>query len=268
MTTSPDKVDSEEAAATPSVPDLTGRVAVVTGASRGIGYFIAKQMAAAGAHVIAVARTVGGLEELDDEIKAEAARTGKGAATLVPLDLADMEGIDRLGGAVNDRWGKLDILVANAGVLGVIAPIGHVEAKTFEKVMTINLTSTWRLIRSVDPLLRKSDAGRAILMSSGAAHAGRAFWAPYAASKAAVEAFARSWADETRNMPLCVNAFDPGATRTAMRAQAMPGEDPETLPHPSEVAAWVLPLASPALTETGRIFQARQKRWVSYRLPD
>ena len=138
-------------------------------------------------HVIAVARTVGGLEELDDEIKAERARTGKGEATLVPLDLADMEGIDRLGGAIYERWGKLDILVANAGVLGTISPIGHVEAKTFEKVMTINVTSTWRLIRSVDPLLRASEAGRAIILSSNAAHSARAFWAPYAASKAAVE---------------------------------------------------------------------------------
>jgi NAD(P)-dependent dehydrogenase (short-subunit alcohol dehydrogenase family) len=247
--------------------DLTGRIAVVTGASRGIGYFIAKHMAAAGAHVIAVARTVGGLEELDDEIKAERGRTGRGEATLVPLDLADMEGIDRLGGAIHERWGKLDILVANAGVLGVIAPIGHVEAKTFEKVMTINVTATWRLIRSVDPLLRLSDAGRAIVLSSGAAHSARAFWSPYAASKAAVEALARSWADETRNYPLRVNAVDPGATRTAMRAQAMPGENPETLPHPSEIAARIVPLADPALTRTGQIFQARHDRWVSYREP-
>ena len=132
-----------------------------------------------------------------------------GQATLVPLDLADMAGIDRLGGAIHERWGKLDILVANAGVLGVIAPIGHVEAKTFEKVMTINVTATWRLIRSVDPLLRLSDAGRAIILSSGAAHSARAFWAPYAASKAAVEALARSWADETQNMPLRVNCRRP-----------------------------------------------------------
>src|SRR6185436_18629888 len=194
-------------------------------------------MAAAGAHVIAVARTVGGLEELDDEIKATRARTGKGEATLVPLDLIDMAGIDRLGGAINERWGRLDILVANAAVLGVIAPIGHVEAKVFEKVMTINVTSTWRLIRSVDPLLRLSDAGRAIVLSSGLAHSARAFWAPYAASKAAVETLTRSWAHETENMPLRVNAVDPGATRTAMRAQAMPGENPETLPHPAVIAA-------------------------------
>jgi NAD(P)-dependent dehydrogenase (short-subunit alcohol dehydrogenase family) len=249
-------------------PDLTDRVVLVTGASRGIGYHIAKQMAAAGAHVIAVARTVGGLEELDDEIKAEHARTGKGEATLVPLDLTDMAGIDRLGGAIHERWKKLDILVANAGVLGVIAPIGHVEAKVFEKVMAVNVTGTWRLIRSVDPLLRMSDAGRAIIMSSGAAHSAGAFWAPYAASKAAVEALARSWADETKNIALRVNSFDPGATRTAMRAQAMPGENPETLPHPSEIAAKVLPLASAELTETGKIYQARNDRFVSYRLPE
>ena len=186
----------------------------------------------------------------------------------MPLDLTDMAGIDRLGGAIHDRWKKLDILVANAGVLGVISPIGHVEAKVFEKVMAVNVTGTWRLIRSVDPLLRFSDAGRAIVVTSNAAHSARAFWAPYAASKAAVETLARSWADETRNLPLRVNAFDPGRTRTAMRAQAMPGENPETLPHPSEIAAKILPLASPALTETGMIYQANQDRFVAHRQPE
>jgi NAD(P)-dependent dehydrogenase (short-subunit alcohol dehydrogenase family) len=248
-------------------PDLTGRIALVTGASRGIGYFIAKQMAAAGAHVIAVARTVGGLEELDDEIKANRDKTGKGEATLAPLDLTDMAGIDRLGGAIHERWGRLDILVANAGVLGVIAPIGHVEAKTFEKVFAVNVTGTWRLIRSVDPLLRQSDAGRAIILSSGLAHSARAFWAPYAASKAAVETLMRSWAHETENLPLRVNAADPGATRTAMRAQAVPGENPETLPHPSDVAARILPMASTSVTVTGKIYQAKHDRWVSYLQP-
>ena len=249
-------------------PDLSNRIALVTGASRGIGYQIAKQMAAAGAHVIAVARTVGGLEDLDDEIKAEHAKTGKGEATLVPLDLADMAAIDRLGGAINERWGRLDVLVANAGMLGVISPIGHVEAKVFEKVMTINVTATWRLIRSVDPLLRKSDAGRAIVLSSSAAHSARAFWGPYATSKAAVETLTRSWADETRNFPLRVNAADPGATRTAMRAQAMPGEDPQTLPHPAEIATRILLMAAPDLTHTGMLYQARHNRWVSYRQPE
>ncbi|CAG0974746.1 MAG: SDR family NAD(P)-dependent oxidoreductase [Rhizobiaceae bacterium] len=243
-------------------PDLSGRIALVTGASRGIGYFLARGLAAAGAHVIAVARTVGGLEELDDEIKAAG-----GEATLVPLDLTDMAGIDRLGGAIHERWGKLDIMVANAAILGVIAPIGHVEAKVFDKVMAVNVTATWRLIRSVDPLLRLSDAGRAIIMSSSSAHSARAFWAPYAASKAAVEALARSWADETRNFALRVNCVDPGATRTAMRAQAVPGEDPSTLPHPSEVAARIVRLADPALTQTGMIYQAQKDRWVSHQMP-
>lgn len=153
--------------------DLTGRIALVTGASRGIGYFLSLELAKRGAHVIAVARTIGGLEELDDEIR----KLG-GSATLVPLDITDMEAIDRLGGTIHERWGKLDILVANAGVLGTISPIGHVEAKTFEKVMNVNVTSVWRLIRSTDPLLRASDAGRAILLSSGVAHTCRAFWGP------------------------------------------------------------------------------------------
>ena len=245
-----------------TAPDLSGRIALVSGASRGIGYQLAKQLAAAGAHVIAVARTVGGLEELDDEIKAAG-----GEATLVPLDLTDMAGIDRLGGAIFDRWGKLDIMVANAGILGVISPIGHIEAKTFEKVMTINVTATWRLIRSMEPLLKKSDAGRAVLLSSGVAHTARAFWSAYAASKSAVEIMARCWAEETKNTPLRVNSVNPGATRTAMRAQAMPGEDPETLPHPSEVAASILPLASPALTETGMLFDVREGQFKQYVLP-
>lgn len=250
-------------AALPDTLDLSGRVALVTGASRGIGYFVARELAAAGAHVIAAARTVGGLEELDDEI-----REAGGQATLVPLDLTDMDGIDRLGGAIHERWGKLDVLVANAAILGVIAPVGHVEAKLFEKVMAVNVTATWRMIRSVDPLLKLSDAGRAIVMSSGAAHSARAYWGPYAASKAAVEALARSWADETKNTPLRVNCVNPGATRTAMRALAMPGEDPKTLPHPSEIARKIVPLASPSLTETGLIFDVPGDRFVHYRMPD
>lgn len=246
-----------------SLPDLNGRVALVTGASRGIGYHIARLLAASGAHVIAVARTVGGLEELDDEIT----KAG-GSATLVPLDLTDMEGIDRLGGAIHERWGKLDILAANAAVLGIISPIGHVEAKVFDKVMAVNVTATWRMIRSVDPLLRLSDAGRAIVMSSSSAHSCRAFWGPYAASKAAVEALARSWADETRNMALRINSVNPGATRTSMRAQAMPGEDPSALPEPAEVAARIVPLASPDLTETGMLFDVPQNRFLRYHQPE
>lgn len=236
--------------------DLQGRVALVTGASRGIGYHVARELAAAGAHVIAVARTVGGLEELDDEIQAAG-----GQATLVPLDLTDMPGIDRLGGAIFDRWGKLDILVANAGILGIIAPIGHVEAKVFDKVMATNVTATWRLIRSVDSLLRKSDAGRAIVMTSDLAARPRAYWGPFAASKAAVEAMVRSWALETQNSALRVNLVDPGPTRTAHRALAMPGEDPKTIPHPSEIAARIAALASASVSETGKVFDIRQDRF-------
>lgn len=248
---------------TPALFDLSGKTALVTGASRGIGAAIARLLAASGAHVIAVARTVGGLEELDDEIT----KAG-GSATLVPLDLTDMEGIDRLGGAIHERWGKLDILAANAAVLGIISPIGHVEAKVFDKVMAVNVTATWRMIRSVDPLLRLSDAGRAIVMSSSSAHSCRAFWGPYAASKAAVEALARSWADETRNMALRVNSVNPGATRTSMRAQAMPGEDPSALPEPAEVAARIVPLASPDLAETGMLFDVPQNRFLRYHQPE
>ncbi|MFC4625136.1 SDR family NAD(P)-dependent oxidoreductase [Daeguia caeni] len=242
--------------------DLSGRLALVTGASRGIGYFLSLELAKRGAHVIAVARTVGGLEELDDEI-----RKFGSSATLVPLDLTDMEAIDRLGGSIYERWGKLDILVANAAVLGTISPIGHVEAKTFEKVVNLNLTSVWRLIRSTDPLLRLSDAGRAILLSSGVAHSARAFWAPYAATKAAVEVLGRSWAEETKRMKLRVNSVNPGATRTAMRAQAMPGEDPETLPTPQSVAEKIVALADPALEVTGKLFDVRQNRFLDYHMP-
>ncbi|TPW33417.1 SDR family NAD(P)-dependent oxidoreductase [Martelella alba] len=242
---------------------LEGRLALVTGASRGIGYFTALALARAGAHVIATARTVGGLEELDDAIKAE----GLGSATLVPFDLADMEAIDRLGGSIFERWGKLDILIANAGVLGSVSPLAHTEAKIFEQVMAINVTATWRLIRSTEPLLIKSDAPRAVLLSSGAAHSCNPFWGPYAASKAAVEAMARCWAGETAHHGLKVTSFNPGRTRTAMRAQAAPGEDPMTLPHPSEVAASIIPLVLPSFTESGKLYVFREGRLMDYREP-
>ena len=246
----------------PASPDLSGRIALVTGASRGIGFQLALQMAKAGAHVIAVARTQGGLEELDDLIKAQG-----GAATLVPLNLKDGDAIDRLGGAIHERWGKLDIMVANAAVLNSLSPIGHVEVKRFDEVMRINVDSVWRLMRTTEPLLRAADAGRAIIMSSGVAHSARAFWGPYAASKAAVEVLARVWAAETENTALRINCVNPGPTRTAMRARAMPGEDPMTLPSAEEVAARILPLASPELTQTGQLFDVRQNRFVAYQAP-
>lgn len=243
--------------------DLTGRIALVTGASRGIGYFTALELAKAGAHIIAVARTVGGLEELDDAIQ-----VGGGSATLVPLDLTDMKAIDGLGGAIHERWGKLDVLVANAGILGPLSPIGHIEAKAFEKVMTVNVNATWRVIRTVEPLLVKSDAGRAIIISSGAAHNCRPFWSAYSASKAAVEALSRCWAGEAVNTPLKINCVNPGHARTAMRAEAMPGEDPEAVPHPSGVAAKIVRLADPNLSETGMLFDAAENRFRSFPNPD
>ncbi|WP_404862252.1 SDR family NAD(P)-dependent oxidoreductase [Georhizobium sp. MAB10] len=243
--------------------DLKGRIALVTGASRGIGYFTALELAKSGAHVIAVARTVGGLEELDDEIQAVG-----GTATLVPLDLADMKAIDALGGSIHERWGKLDVLVANAGMLGTIAPLGHTKAKDFEKVMTINVNATWRLMRTVEPLIKASDAGRGIFLSSGVAHSCKPFWGAYAASKAAIEAMARVWANELVNFGVRINNVNPGATRTAMRAQAVPGENPSTLPDPRDVAAKIVKLADPALTENGMLFDVRQDRFLAYRDPE
>jgi NAD(P)-dependent dehydrogenase (short-subunit alcohol dehydrogenase family) len=241
---------------------LQGRIALVTGASRGIGYHVAKELAAAGAHVVAVARTQGGLEDLDDEIKAAG-----GEATLVPLDLSDMAGIDRLGAAIHERWGKLDILIANAAMLGTISPLGHMEAKVFDRLMTLNVTSIWRLIRSVDPLLRLSEDGRALVLSSSVAHSARAYWGPYAASKAAVEVLARAWADEMKSTRLKINSIDPGATRTAMRAQAAPGEDPLSLPHASEVGAKIARLCYPDIQETGQLYVVRQNKFVRYQTP-
>ena len=172
---------------------LQDRIALVTGASRGIGRAAALAFAEAGAHVVAVARTRGALEELDDEIRAR----GGDPATLVPLDLKDMEALDRLGAALHERWGKLDVLFGNAGILGDLTPLGHVDPKTWDTLMAVNVTANWRLIRSLDPLLRASDAGRAIFVSSGAAHKCTAYWGPYSVSKAALEALARTYAAET-----------------------------------------------------------------------
>ncbi|MGI9464773.1 MAG: SDR family NAD(P)-dependent oxidoreductase, partial [Aestuariivirgaceae bacterium] len=184
---------------------LENRIAVVTGASRGIGYAIARQLAMNGAHIIAVARTVGGLEDLDDEIT----RAG-GTATLVPADLQDHAAIDQLGAAIHERWGKLDILVGNAGVLGKLTPLGHLEPKVWDEVMAVNVTANWRLIRSLDPLLQRSDAGRAVFVSSGAAHDIHAYWGAYSISKAALEAMVKTYAAETASTPIRANILNPG----------------------------------------------------------
>ncbi|MDP4823910.1 MAG: SDR family NAD(P)-dependent oxidoreductase [Aestuariivirgaceae bacterium] len=228
---------------------LSGKVALVTGASRGIGRAMALMLAREGAHVIATARTVGGLEELDDDIR----KTG-GAATLVPLDIKDAEGVDRLGAAIFERWKKLDILVGNAGILGKLTPIGHVDPSVWADVMATNVTANWRLIRSMDPLLRQAEAARAVFLTSGAAVNFRAYWGPYSVSKAALEALVKTYAAETATTPLRVNLLNPGATRTKMRAQAMPGENPETLPTADAVAQAALPLFLGEMDVTGEAF--------------
>ncbi|WP_336294112.1 SDR family NAD(P)-dependent oxidoreductase [Bartonella sp. CB169] len=242
---------------------LFDRVALVTGASRGIGYYLSLELAARGAHIIAVARTISGLTELNTQIRKKGA-----SATLVPLDLHHIEDIDTLGTSIAENWNKLDILVANAGILGTLAPITHIENTVFEDVLQINLISQWRLMKIVEPLLRKSDAGRVILLSSSVAHLARAFWGPYAASKAALEIIARCWAEELKQTHIKINCVNPGATRTAMREQAMPNEDPQTLPSPQEVAEKIVHLLSPTLKETGKLFNVRKNRFMDYRVPD
>jgi len=232
---------------------LKERVALVTGASRGIGRAAAFALAEAGAHVIAVARTVGGLEELDDEIK----KIG-GTATLVPLDLKDYAGIDRMGAAIFERWGKLDALLGNAGILGALTPLTHLQPKVWDDLIAINLTANWRLIRSLDPLLRLSDAGRALFVSSAAAHYNRPFWGGYAVSKAALEAMVKTYAGELTGTTVKANLLNPGPTRTGMRAQAMPGEDPMTLPAPEELALLIVDLLSPDCGANGELVHFRK----------
>lgn len=229
--------------------ELTGKVVLVTGASRGIGYAASLEAARRGAHVIAVARTVGGLEELDDAIQ----EVG-GSATLVPFDLRDGDAIDRLGAAIFERWGHLDGLVANAGMLGTLSPVAHLKPDEFEKVFALNVTANFRLLRSLDLLLRQATAGRAVFVSSSSARSAKPFWGLYAASKAALDAMVKSYAGELSNTEVKTNVFYPGAVRTAMRAKAMPGEDPETLPQPTDVAPKLIDLLSASVTENGRVF--------------
>ena len=218
---------------------LTGRIALVTGATRGIGRACALALADAGAHVIATARTQGGLEALDDEILAA---TGQ-HATLVPLDLVYGDGIDQLGLAIHQRHARLDILVHVGAMLGGLWPVSHIDPEQWERVVAVNLTSAYRLIRSMEPLLRQSEAGRAIFVTSGIAARPRAFWGSYAATKAGLEALVRCWADEIEHTEVRGILLDPSAMRTRMRAEAFPGEDPETLPDPSEIGPLVVELA-------------------------
>jgi len=228
---------------------LQDRVIAVSGASRGIGYFAALEMARLGAHVIAIARTVGGLEELDDE-----AANLVGNFTLVPLDITDFASIDRLGGQIAQRWGKLDGFFGNAGLLGGLSPLGHVEPKTFDKVIATNVTANWRFIRSFDTLLKASDSGRVLFMTSAITRSRKAFWGPYAMSKSAVETMAAVYAAECTNTNIKINLYDPGAVRTAMRAEAMPGEDEGSLVHPRQLAPSIAFLLAEDLSHTGKIY--------------
>jgi len=228
---------------------LENKIVLVTGASKGIGRAAAVALGAAGAHVVCVARTVGALEEVDDAI-----RKAGGSATLVPFNLKDVAAIDRLGAALFDRWGRLDGLLANAGVLGVLTPITHLEPKVFAQLLDINITANWRLIRSMDLLLRQSEAGRALFVTSGAARKHTPFWGGYAMSKAALESLALTYAAECESTNVRVNLFNPGATRTAMRQKAMPGEDPATLKTPEDVARRLVELLSPSNTANGELF--------------
>lgn len=231
---------------------LAGRVTLVTGASRGIGYASAVALAKAGSHIIATARTQGGLEDLDDEI-----RGFGGETTLVPLDLKQPDGIDQLGAIIHERWGRLDGLFANAGVLGELAPVPHLSVKSFDETMLINVTANFRLIRSMDPLLQASPAGRALFVSSRAAISRNAFWGLYAASKSALDALVQSYAHENEKTNLRVNLLYPGPVRTQMRAKAMPGEDPASLRTPKQLAPLILPYLSPDCNRHGEVIDLR-----------
>jgi NAD(P)-dependent dehydrogenase (short-subunit alcohol dehydrogenase family) len=252
-----------------SKPEGPPRIALVTGASRGIGRAAALALAKSGAHVLALARTQGGLAELDDEIRALRPAEPEGT-TLVPMDLRDFAAIDRLGEALYRRWGRLDVFIGNAAGLGLLTPLHHLDPKTWDEVMAVNVTANWRLIRSLDPLLRRSAAGRVAFMTSSAASRAelRAYWGPYATSKAALDALARTYAAETINTSnVRVMLINPGPLRTRMRATAMPGEDPLTLRAPEELAPKVVEICSPDWNETGKLYDFPSDRVLSFRAP-
>ena len=230
---------------------LDGRIALITGASRGIGAAVARRFAKEGARLVLAARTVGGLEEVDDAVRAIG-----GQATLVPMDLTDGAAIDQLGGAIHEKFGRLDILVGNAAALGTLGPVAHIDPAQWDSVVALNLTANYRLIRSMDPLLRQSDAGRAIFVSSGAARGRNPFWGSYAATKAGLEALVKTYAAEIAETPVRANLVNPGGQRTDMRAAAFPGELPESLPHPDERTGVFVDLAEAACDRNGEIVQA------------
>ena len=231
---------------------LSGRIALVTGASRGIGAAVAKRYAAEGAHLVLVARTVGGLEEVDDAIRS----AGGQAATLVPLDLREFDALDRLGASLHERFGRLDVLVGNAALLGGLSPLGHIAPETWAEVMDVNVTANWRLIRSLDPLLRQSNAGRAIFVTSGVTAGAHAYWGAYAVTKAALEMLVKVYGAEIAKTNVRANLVSPGVVRTGMRASAFPGEDPMSLPAPEEITDVFVDLAEPECTRNGEVVSA------------
>jgi NAD(P)-dependent dehydrogenase (short-subunit alcohol dehydrogenase family) len=225
---------------------LDGRIALVTGASRGFGAAVARVLAAEGAHLVLIARTVGGLEETDDAVRAAG-----GTTTLVPLDLIDYPALDRLGAALHGRFKKLDGLVCAAATLGTLSPLGHADPKEWDAAMAVNVTAHWRLLRSMDPLLRASDAGRAVFVTDSVAAQARAYWSAYAVSKSALETLGRLYAAETERTAVRVNLFDPGPMRTALRAHAFPGEDPAAVPPPDAPARRMVDLLLPSCARHG-----------------
>lgn len=230
---------------------LAGKVALITGASRGIGAAVAERFACEGAHLVLAARTIGGLEEVDDKIRAAG-----GAATLVPFDLRDFIKIDELAAALYERWGRLDILVGNAAEFGAFSPLGHIDPAIWTEVMELNLTANWRLIRAMDPLLRAAPAGRAIFVTSAVARGVFPYWGPYAVSKAGIEMLVKLYAGEITKTRVRANLIDPGIVRTRLRARAFPGEDPASLPSPESVADAFVALAVPECICNGELVTA------------
>jgi NAD(P)-dependent dehydrogenase (short-subunit alcohol dehydrogenase family) len=242
---------------------LAGRVALVTGATRGIGYALSLALARAGAHIVALGRTQGALEELDDAVRAAGS-----TLTGVPVDMRDYPALYRLATTLNERYQRLDVLVGNAAIAGQRSPLGHVDPKAWDEAVAINVTANFHLIRAMDPLLRRSDAGRAVFMTSGAATNARAYSGPYSVSKAALNVLARTYAAETdTTTPIRVNLFNPGPTRTRMRAQVMPGEDPMTLPTAEQVAEKIIPLCLPDFSQTGKLYDYRAGKLLDFTQP-
>ena len=233
--------------------DLSGRLILITGATRGLGRAVAIAAAAAGAEIIITGRTIGALEEVDDEIKASGS-----SATIVELDMKDTAAMPRLAAAIAERWGRLDGFVANAAMLAALTPIGHLTPEAWDESVAVNLTGQWHMIRAFDPLLRAAPAGRAVLVTSGAAVGSRPFWGPYAATKAGLEALGRSWAGESEQTNLQINMINPGGTATKMRASAFPGEDPATLPQPEDIAPAFLMLLADDCPHHGELLEARK----------